>query len=84
MNSINYKAFSTPHSHPSWNQIFTSESCFQILLACVPPLILNDSKYTEIKVKHKSFYRKMNNVLNYIEDQIMLKVKNGLRTNSIL
>ena len=35
MNSTNYEvphceAFSTPHSRPSWAQIFTSGSCFQI------------------------------------------------------
>ena len=40
MNGTNYKvphcgAFSTPHSHPSWAQIFASGSCFQIPLACI-------------------------------------------------
>ena len=30
-------AFSTPHSHHSWAQIFTSGSCFQIPFACIPP-----------------------------------------------
>ena len=35
MNGTNYEvphcgAFSTPHSHPSWAQIFASGSCFQI------------------------------------------------------
>ena len=39
MNGRNYEvphcgAFSTPHSHPSWVQIFASGSCFQIPLAC--------------------------------------------------
>ena len=29
----------TPHCHPSWAQIIVSGSCFQIPLACVPPLI---------------------------------------------
>ena len=32
-------AFSTPHPHPSWTQIFASGSCFQIPLACIPPLM---------------------------------------------
>ena len=32
-------AFSTPHSHPSWAQTFASGSCFQIPLACIPPLL---------------------------------------------
>ena len=31
-------AFSTPHSHPFWVQIYTSSS-FQIPLACFPPLM---------------------------------------------
>ena len=31
--------FSTPHSHPSWTQIFASGSSFQIPLACIPPLM---------------------------------------------
>ena len=44
MNGKNYEvphcgAFSTPHSHPSWAQIFASGSCFQIPLACIPPLM---------------------------------------------
>ena len=44
MNGTNYEvshrgAFSTPHSHPSWAQIFASGSCFQVPLACVPPAI---------------------------------------------
>ena len=44
MNGTNYEvphcgAFSTPHSHPSWAQIFTSGSCFQISLAWIPPLM---------------------------------------------
>ena len=35
MNSTNYEvphcgAFSTPHSHPPWVQMFVSGSCFQI------------------------------------------------------
>ena len=30
-------AFSTPHSHPSSAQIFTSGCCFKITLACIPP-----------------------------------------------
>ena len=38
MNGTNYEvphcgAFSTPHSHPSWAQIFASGSCFQMPLA---------------------------------------------------
>ena len=38
MNGTNYKVpdyevFSTPHSHPSWAQIFASGFSFQILLA---------------------------------------------------
>ena len=33
------EAFSTPHSHASWDQIFASGSCFQIPLPCVPPLM---------------------------------------------
>ena len=38
--NTNYKvphcgAFSTPHSNPSWAQIFASGSCFQIPLACI-------------------------------------------------
>jgi hypothetical protein len=32
-------AFSTPHFHLSWAQIFASGSCFQITLACVLPLM---------------------------------------------
>ena len=44
MNGTNYEvphcgAFSTPHSHPSWAQIFASGSCFHIPLACAPPLM---------------------------------------------
>ena len=40
MNGTNYEvphcgAFSTPHSHPSWAQIFASGSCFQIPLAWI-------------------------------------------------
>ena len=40
-NGTNYEvphcgAFSTPYSHPSWAQIFTSGSCFQIPLAGFP------------------------------------------------
>ena len=43
-NGTNYEvphcgAFSTPHSHPSWAQIFASGSCFQIPLAWIPPLM---------------------------------------------
>jgi hypothetical protein len=39
VNGTNYEvphcgAFSTPHSHPSWEQIFASGFCFQIPLAC--------------------------------------------------
>ena len=39
--STNYEvphcgAFSTTHSHSSWAQIFSSGSCFQIPLACIP------------------------------------------------
>ena len=42
MNGANYEvphcgAFSTPHSHPSWVQIFASVSFFQISLVCIPP-----------------------------------------------
>ena len=33
------EVFSTPHSHPSWAQMFASGSCFQIPLACIPPLM---------------------------------------------
>jgi hypothetical protein len=33
-----FEAFSTPHSHPSRAQIFASGTCFQIHLACIPPL----------------------------------------------
>ena len=33
------EAFSTPHSHPYWAQILVSGSCFQIPLACIPPLM---------------------------------------------
>ena len=41
MNGTNYEvphcgAFSTPHFHPSWAQIFASGSCFQIPLAWIP------------------------------------------------
>ena len=32
-------AFSTPHSHPSWAQVFASGSYFQIPLAWIPPLV---------------------------------------------
>ena len=32
-------AFSTPHSHPPWAQIFVSGSGYQIPLACAPPLL---------------------------------------------
>ena len=40
MNGTNYEvphygAFSTPHSHPYWAQIFASGSCFQIPLAWI-------------------------------------------------
>ena len=43
MNGTNYEvphfgAFSIPHSHPSWAQIFASRSCFQIPLTWIPPL----------------------------------------------
>ena len=30
---------STPYSHPSSDQIFASGSCFQMPLACFPPLM---------------------------------------------
>ena len=44
MNGTNYQvphcgAFSTPHSHPSWAQIFASGSCFQIPLAFIISLM---------------------------------------------
>ena len=50
MNGTNYEvhhcgAFSTPHSHPSWAQIFASGSCFQIPLACIPHL-MQETTYT--------------------------------------
>ena len=38
-------AFSTRHSHPSWVQIFTSGSCFQIPLAWISPLMLETILY---------------------------------------
>ena len=43
MNGTNYevprcRAYVTPHSHPSWAQIFASGPCFQIPLAHIPPL----------------------------------------------
>ena len=49
MNGTNYEvphcgAFPTPHSHPSWAQIFASGSCFQIPLAWIPPLIYFTNK----------------------------------------
>ena len=34
-NKNSHGAFSTPHSHPSWVQIFASGYCFQILLAWI-------------------------------------------------
>ena len=45
MSGTNYEvlhceAFSSPHSHPSWAQIFAAGSCFQIPIASVPPLML--------------------------------------------
>ena len=33
---------STPHSHPSWTQLFASGSCFQIFLVCLLPLNVRD------------------------------------------
>ena len=39
MQTPHCEAFPTPHSHPFWAQIFASESCFQIPLACVLPLL---------------------------------------------
>ena len=52
MNGTNYEvpycgAFSTPHSHPSWAQIFASGFCFQIPLACIPPL-MNSIQYNNV------------------------------------
>ena len=49
MNSTNYEvshcgAFSTPHSHPSWAQIFASGACFQTNLAFIPPLMHHASQ----------------------------------------
>ena len=53
MNGTNYEvphcgAFSTPHSHPSWAQIFVSGSCFQIpvpclKISCVTEIVNNDT-----------------------------------------
>ena len=48
MNGTNYEvphcgAFSTLHSHPSWAQIFASGSCFEIPLACIPLLRLQNN-----------------------------------------
>ena len=47
MNGTNYEVphcgvFSIAHSHPPWVQIFASGYCFQIPLACVPPLRENN------------------------------------------
>ena len=47
MNGTNYEVphcgpFSTFHSHLFWAQIFASESCAQILLACIPLLLLEN------------------------------------------
>ena len=47
MNSTNYDvphcgAFSTPHSHPSWAQIFSPGSCFQIPLAFILRLMFHN------------------------------------------
>ena len=36
------EAFFTPHSHPSWAQIFASGSCFQIPQACNSSLNVRD------------------------------------------
>ena len=49
MNGTNYEvpdcgAFSTPHSHPSWAQIFASGSCFQIPLAWIIDKLDYDNK----------------------------------------
>ena len=55
MNGTNYEvphcgAFLTPHSHPSWVQIFASGSCFQIPLACILTL-------TQVERRKKYFNR---------------------------
>ena len=47
------KAFSTPYSHPPWTQEFASASCFHILLAWIPPLMLNTIFKT---IQHKWQY----------------------------
>ena len=61
MNGTNYEvphcgAFFSPHSHPSWVQIFASESCFQIPLAWIP---LQKELY-EIKMEIKYFTPQIN------------------------
>ena len=55
MNGTNYEVshcgvFTSPHPHPYWAQIFTLESCFQILLACVSPVIPPQPQNTTIDI----------------------------------
>ena len=50
MNGTNYEVrhcefFSTSNSYPFWVHIFASGSCFQIPLACVPPLTCKNIIY---------------------------------------
>ena len=57
MNGTNYEvpqceAFSNPHSHPSWAQIFPSGSCFEIPLPWGPPLKYHPVK-TNTNTKNK-------------------------------
>ena len=54
--------FSTPHFHPSWVQIFASGSCFQIPLACIPPLMQEIASHSKFQ-KTLFFYFNPHNVL---------------------
>ena len=61
MNGTNYEVphcgvFSTPHSHPSWFQIFASGSCFQI------PFL----HYSENKLRNN------NNILDRVDSAVQV------------
>ena len=45
---LHCEAFSTPHFHPFWAQILALGSCFQIPLACIPPLIQETTFHNHI------------------------------------
>ena len=63
-------AFSTPHSHPSWAQIFASGSCFQISLAWIPPLMFHN-RIVQLAIKESDTNR-IKYIIEYIISIILL------------